>query len=106
MLILRDRLERGDVRVPFRVIQRASGRVVIVEAPATAEPQLRETSGVQAVLRVGEGADVGISRCLTDAELTFVEAFKQRGEGLGRASDGLAWDAETYEAPDLPHNPD
>src|SRR4051794_11103092 len=63
----------------YRVTQKVSPRVVIVEPAGDATKQeIQSMNGVDAVLEPGESPVGDISRMLTDTEALFVDAYAQR----------------------------
>lgn len=84
----------------YRVTQKVSPRVFLVEADAIEE--LRALKGVRAVLGLGENADDDLRRDLTPTELLFIDAFAQRARPKVRPGEGLSWDSEGFLPPDPP----
>jgi hypothetical protein len=99
MLILAGDRAPVDPR-PYRVTQKVSPRVFLVEADAIEE--LRALEGMRAVLGPGENADDELRRELTPTELLFIDAFAQRARAKVRPGEGLSWDSEGFLPPDPP----
>lgn len=105
MLILRAG-HHGDPRGRYRVTQKASPRVVIVQMAAGASrEELQGMDGVQAVLEAGEGLAADVAATLSPGEAVFVQAYTQRARHKERPGDGLNWGAEGFLPPDPPRKP-
>ena len=103
MLIFRTDHSADEKRGCYRVTQKVSPRVVIVEpAGGVTKEELQTVKGVDAVLEPGEKPGEDVRATLTDSEALFVEAYAQRSPNGGRLGDGLAWDADGFPPPDLP----
>lgn len=103
MLILDADSQERSAPERYRVTQRVSPRVVIVEPSVDlTKEQLQATSGVTAVFEPGERPDAAVRGALTDTEALFVDAYAQRGRPKARPGDGLSWDAEGFLPPDPP----
>lgn len=86
----------------YRVTQKVSSRVVIVESGDTAKEELQAMDGVDAVLEPGERPAGHIRGTLTETEALFVDAYSHRARPKERLGDGLNWDAEGFLPPDPP----
>jgi hypothetical protein len=88
----------------YRVTQRVSPRVVIIEPHGdTTKEELQAMNGVEAVLEPGESPAGEVRKTLTDTEALFVDAHAQRARHKERPGEGLDWDAEGFLPPDPPH---
>lgn len=88
----------------YRVTQKMSPRVVIVEAAGDVKKEeLQTMAGVVAVLEPGEPAPRVVSETLTETEALFVNAYAQRSQHKVRPGQGLDWDTKGFLPPDLPH---
>lgn len=103
MLIFSGDRRSADRVLPYRVTQKVSARVVIVQAAAKEE--LLGLEGVRAVLEPGETVAEEIRGELTPSEALFVDAYAQRARPKVRPGDGLSWDAEGFLPPDPPKKP-
>lgn len=93
----------ADSRGAYRVTQRVSPRVVIIEPSGdTTKEELQKMNGVDAVLEPGESLTGDVRGTLTDTEALFVDAFAQRSRHKERLGEGLNWDAEGFLTPDPP----
>jgi hypothetical protein len=89
----------------YRVTQKASPRVVIVEGgDDSTKEELQTIEGVEVVLEPGERPSSDVRGALSDAELLFVDAYAQRARPKKRQGEGLNWDAEGFLPPDKPPN--
>jgi hypothetical protein len=87
----------------YRVTQRVSPRIVIVEPAADAtKEEMQAMSGVDAVLEPGESPTGDIHNSLSDTEALFVNAYTQRTRIKQRPGEGLDWDAKGFLPPDPP----
>jgi hypothetical protein len=103
ILILGADHSAGDSGAGYRVAQRLSPRIMIVEPSGdTTKEKLQTMKGVDAVLEPGESLPVDVRRTLTDAEALFVDAYTQRPRHKARLGEGLDWDAEGFLPPDPP----
>ncbi|HEV7881627.1 hypothetical protein [Bradyrhizobium sp.] len=105
MLIFTEDHSAIDSRGRYRVIQKVSPRVVIVEplGDATKE-EMGTIEGVDVVLEPGERLVRDVSGAFSDAEMLFIEAYAQRSRDKRRLGDGLDWDADGFLPPDPPGN--
>ena len=100
LLILEPSPVAGHLAERYRITQRASPRVLIVEgANGAVKDELQRIEGVKAVLEPGERPPSELRRSLSAAELIFVDAYAQRGASKSRPGDGLAWDTEGFLPP-------
>jgi hypothetical protein len=103
ILILGADHSAGDLGENYRVTQRLSPRVVIVEPSGdTTKEKLQTMKGVDAVLEPGESLAGDVRSTLTDTEALFVDAYAQRSRHKKRLGEGLDWDAEGFLPPDPP----
>jgi hypothetical protein len=100
LLILEPPSVSSHLAERYRITQKASPRVVIVEADAvSSKDELQKIEGVKAVLAPGEGPPPELRHTLSAGELIFVDAYSQRGVAKTRPGDGLAWDTEGFLPP-------
>ncbi|HEX6368607.1 MAG TPA: hypothetical protein VF006_06735 [Longimicrobium sp.] len=92
----------GDPRGRYRVTQRFSPRVVIVEAGDMTKEALRSENGVLAVLGPGDDVADDVRRTLTPTEALAVDACTERSRRKERPGDGLSWEAGGFVPPDPP----
>lgn len=103
MLILGESHTQDDSHGRYRVTQKVSPRVMIIELTGdTTKEQLQTMPGVDAILEPGESLASEISGNLSPIEAAFVAAYTQRSRPKTRQGDGLNWDAEGFVPPDLP----
>lgn len=103
MLILNADRDLDDAHERYRVTQKVSPRVLIVELIGNAtKEELKAMSGVDAVLVSGEKPASEIIASLTETEALFLEAFTKRSQPKARPGEGLDWDAGGFLPPDPP----
>src|ERR1700755_3584016 len=103
MLILSAELSAGDLLGRYRVTQKVSPRVLIVEPTGdVTKEELRTMKGVEAVSEQGESLPGDVRGTLTGTEALFVDAFAQQARHKERRGEGLDWDAEGFLRPDPP----
>lgn len=104
MIILEPDSPDPTAHAPYRVTQRVSPRVMIVEtAPGVTTQDLQRIDGVAAVIGPGERIDAAQRSSLTATESLFLDAFAQRYKPKERLGEGLSWDASGFLPPDPPH---
>jgi len=103
MLILDADFQDESAHGQYRVTQRVSPRVMIVEpAVDVTKEHLQATDGIATVLEPGESADAATRQALTATEALFVDAYAQRFRHKERPGDGVSWDAPGFLPPDSP----
>ena len=105
MLIFKSNYDGAPAHEGYRVTQRASPRVAIIEAAGgTTKEELQRLSGVRAVLQPGEAPSASVRAGLTESERLFVEAYLERFRPKSRIGENRNWDADGFLPPDPPPN--
>ena len=91
-----------SLKADFTVSQVASRRLLILRAGAGESEQVETVEGVQAVFENQVPEKISTEMDLT--EKLFVRAWimRQEYQRKVRPGEGLPWDSEGFEAPDLP----
>lgn len=94
-----------QLRAQYRVTEEAPPRLIVVAADRGDIEQLRTAPGIVAVIE--DAIPTNVLESLSEAERLYADAWEARRQ-MGkkrRPGDGLSWDAEGFEPPDMPPEP-